>query len=338
MNQENEADFVTLAKEDIQKEYHTIDKDYIIINRLTNKQTDSRISLLLLIILLFVGSISVYAGDIFSSFAAIIWVYLFNVFYSHFNIYPDPLVNVHSSKNFIISNEIFGKNNQLYAMHFNSFIKSAIAQASVFVLAFADYFLYGFRNKITILYNIDFKQDNTPEIEFVATSTLLLIIVVIFNVRNILQVASASRNLGYGLYLNNIIFYILSFVCTFISFLANYSGSRPIEMLCFSSWFIIYIIAFYFTFQEGKNLEHDIVWNQTSDIYFTILLSNNSVLQDHVRIDSLAVIADNSIVLFDYDSNNIIKRKPSEISKIILNNHAITTEWFFDTQTGLWHT
>ncbi len=336
MNQKHEVDFVTLVKEDVQKEYHTIDKNYIIINGLTNRQTDSKISLLLLIILLFVGGISMYTGNVFSSFVAVIWVYLFNVFYSHFNIFPDPLVNVHSSKNFIISNGVFGKNNQLYAMHFNSFVKSAIAQASIFVLAFADYFLYSFRNKITILYNIDFKPDKTPEIEFVATSTLLLIIVLIFNVRNMLQVASATRHLGYSLYLNNIIFYILSFICTFASFLANYSGSHPIELLCFSSWFITYIIAFYFTFREGKNLKHDIIWNQPSDIYFTILLSDNSVLQDHVGIDSLAITADDSIVLFNYDSNDIIKRKPSEISKIILNNHGILTEWFFNTQTGLW--
>ena len=209
MNQKHEVDFVTLVKEDVQKEYHTIDKNYIIINGLTNRQTDSKISLLLLIILLFVGGISMYTGNVFSSFVAVIWVYLFNVFYSHFNIFPDPLVNVHSSKNFIISNGVFGKNNQLYAMHFNSFVKSAIAQASIFVLAFADYFLYSFRNKITILYNIDFKPDKTPEIEFVATSTLLLIIVLIFNVRNMLQVASATRHLGYSLYLNNIIFYYM---------------------------------------------------------------------------------------------------------------------------------
>lgn len=55
MNQKDEVDLITLAKEDAQKERHTIDKNYIIINRLTNKQTDSSVSLLLLIILLFVG-------------------------------------------------------------------------------------------------------------------------------------------------------------------------------------------------------------------------------------------------------------------------------------------
>lgn len=86
-----------------------------------------------------------------------------------------------------------------------------------------------------------------------------------------------------------------------------------------------------------KYLTFDIIWNEPLDVYFTILLSDGSLCcQNPIQVDSIAAIEDGSVILFDYNSNDIVKRKPNEISKIVLQDHGVTKEWKFDTSTNTW--
>lgn len=316
-----------------------ISENYIITQDLTETYTNSKISSLLFIMMITIGSISVYAGTIFSGFIAIIWVYVFNVFYSHFGFYPDPLIDAHSNKNFVLQSAVFGKNNQFYTMHMNSLFKAFITQMSIFAIAFIDYFLYGVRDKIAILYNIEFKQERPPELEFFATAIMLLFVVLIFNLRNILQIAFVSRRFGCCFSKDNLIFYASSLFATSTFFITVFSSSADVAGFGILLWFGIYISSSFLGFRRKmeKYLTFDIVWNEPLDVYFTILLSDGSpCCQNPIQVDSIAVIEDGSVILFDYNSNDIVKRKPNEISKIVLHDHGVTKEWKFDTSTNTW--
>jgi len=339
---DRETDLINLTKEEMKKELCSIDlsdnKTCVVINanKLTNADVHDRIPLLVLITMAAVGGVSVYAGNVFSGFIAVVWVYLFNVFYNHFGLYPDPLINPHSNKNFVVRSASFGVNNQVFALYCNSSVRASISQILIWGISYIDYVLYGLRDKIAILYNIEFKLGRPAELEFLATAVMLLAVVLAFNVRDVIRIAVINKRFGYGFSCSDAIFYVVSLLSMFLTYgMCRFSLSVVVGLLEIL-WFATYIVWFAYFWRTFRSLKHDIAWDEPDEVYFKILNQDGSVFKDHVRVETLSLSKDGKVLIFDHDSNDVIRKNPTALSKIILHDHETTTEWVFNTANHSW--
>lgn len=301
---------------------------------LTSNTFNCIITPVFLLMVLFVGGINLFFGNLFYCFVGVFWTYLIALFYNRFWIYPDPSIDCHSVCNFVACDAVFGKNNQLYMMHVNSFVKSFIMQLFIFIPAFTDYFLYSFRGQISILYQIDIDFNRKPEIEFLATSLLILAVVLVYSVRDILRVLLVSRRLGKSVRCKNIVFCISSFVCAVATFFMYVTINKLLSYACFALWVISYIAALYFVHREGKDLKRDVEWDKPTDIYFKIFTSNS--VCECVASESLAVLENGDIVLLKNGTTDVKYRESSDVDKIVFQRYGATTEYRFDTSTKSW--